>query len=48
MRVNGREVLACVTNVMELGTDEILVEPLQNAPLVSDLVVDMGGFYETF
>ncbi len=48
MRVNGREVLACVTNVMELGTSEVTVEPLQNAPLISDLVVDMSGFYETY
>ncbi len=48
MRVNGKEVLACVTNVLELGTPTVTVEPLQNAPLISDLVVDMGPFYETF
>ncbi len=48
MRVNGREVLACVTNVRELGTDEVVVEPLSNAPLVSDLVVDMSEFYARF
>ncbi|NPA91576.1 MAG: succinate dehydrogenase/fumarate reductase iron-sulfur subunit [Chloroflexi bacterium] len=48
MRVNGREVLACVTNVWELDTPVVTVEPLQNAPLVSDLVVDMGPFYQTF
>ena len=45
MKVNGREVLACVTNVRELGTGEVTVDPLDNAPLVSDLVVDMGPFY---
>ncbi len=48
MKVNGREVLACVTNVRELGTDEVVVQPLDNAPLVSDLVVDMGPFYARF
>jgi succinate dehydrogenase / fumarate reductase iron-sulfur subunit len=45
MKVNDRDVLACVTNVRELRSDEIVVEPLDNAPLVSDLVVDMGPFY---
>ncbi len=48
MKVNGREVLACVTNVRELGTDEVVVQPLDNAPLVSDLAVDMGPFYARF
>jgi succinate dehydrogenase / fumarate reductase iron-sulfur subunit len=47
MRVNGADVLACVTKVAELGT-EVTVEPLANIPLVSDLVVDMGAFYEPF
>ncbi|HEY6057155.1 MAG TPA: 2Fe-2S iron-sulfur cluster-binding protein, partial [Candidatus Limnocylindrales bacterium] len=47
MRVNGREVLACVTNVAELRASEVTVEPLQNAGvLLSDLVVDMGPFFE--
>jgi succinate dehydrogenase / fumarate reductase iron-sulfur subunit len=48
MRVNGREVLACVTNVKALGTPEVTVEPLRNAPVVSDLVVDMAPFYEKY
>lgn len=45
MKVNGREVLACVTNVAALGDQTVVVEPLDNALLVGDLVVDMGGFY---
>ncbi len=48
MRVNGREVLACVTNVAEMGADTVTVEPLLNAAVVSDLVVDMADFYEAF
>ena len=48
MRVNGQEALACVTNVQELGTEAVLVEPINNIPLVADLVVDMGGFYERY
>lgn len=48
MRINGRERLACVTTVHELATDEVTVEPLANAPVVSDLVVDMAPFYSRF
>lgn len=44
MRVNGLEVLACVTNVLDLGTHTVTVEPLANLPLISDLVVDMSAF----
>ncbi len=48
MRVNGRDVLACVTIANDLGTDEVVVEPLLNAPVVSDLVVDMTDFFAAF
>lgn len=46
MRVNGREGLACVTPVP--AGDEVVVQPLANLPVVSDLVVDMDVFYEDF
>jgi len=46
MRVNGREGLACVTPVPD--GDEVVVEPLANIPILSDLVVDMNVFYEDF
>jgi succinate dehydrogenase / fumarate reductase iron-sulfur subunit len=47
MRVNGREGLACVTNVESLGGAVVTVEPIANAgPVISDLVVDMGLFVE--
>lgn len=48
MKVNGQEVLACVTNVAALDSAEILVEPLDNLPIVSDLVVDMQPFYDKY
>jgi succinate dehydrogenase / fumarate reductase iron-sulfur subunit len=48
VRVNGRDVLACVTNVADLGAATVTVEPLLNAPVVSDLVVDMAPFFEAF
>ena len=46
VRVNGKEVLGCVTNVAELGAGPIVVEPLANTPVQHDLVVDMRGLYE--
>lgn len=48
MKVNGQDVLACVTKVLEIGTATIVVEPLDNAPLISDLVVDMNPFFERY
>lgn len=48
MRVNGKEVLSCVVNVLELGTPTVVVEPLRHLPLISDLVVDMTDFYDHY
>ncbi len=45
MRIAGREALACVTFLDELGSGEVTVEPLANFPLVGDLVVDMEPSY---
>src|SRR5450755_4205593 len=45
MRVDGREQLACVCMLAGHG-DTIRVQPLENLPAVSDLVVEMGPFYE--
>ena len=42
MRVNGREVLACAYKVQEGD----LVEPLNNVPVIRDLVVNMDKAYE--
>ncbi|MGZ4167731.1 MAG: 2Fe-2S iron-sulfur cluster-binding protein [Solirubrobacteraceae bacterium] len=47
MRVNGRNELACVCELADHG-DEIRVEPLTNLPTRTDLVADMGPFYEHF
>lgn len=48
MRINGKEELGCVANVLELGTDTVVVEPLNNLPLIGDLVVDMEPFYDKY
>jgi succinate dehydrogenase / fumarate reductase, iron-sulfur subunit len=47
VRVNGREVLACVAMVHDLGR-QITVEPIANIPVLTDLVVDMRELYARF
>ena len=42
IRVNSKEVLACAYKVQ----DGDLIEPLKNAPVIRDLVVDMDRAYE--
>ncbi|HEY3333841.1 MAG TPA: 2Fe-2S iron-sulfur cluster-binding protein [Candidatus Limnocylindrales bacterium] len=46
LRVDGRDVLACVTRLDDLREGEVSVEPLRNQPVVSDLVVDLEALYE--
>lgn len=48
MKINGQEQLSCVIKVLDLGTPNVLVEPLDNLPLISDLVVDMSDFYRVY
>ena len=48
MRVNGREVLACITPVAALPSGDVTVEPMANFPILDDLVVDMGPFVQRF
>jgi succinate dehydrogenase / fumarate reductase iron-sulfur subunit len=47
MRVNGVEKLTCITRIRDVTQNggTIKVEPLRNFPILSDLVVDMGGLY---
>lgn len=47
MRVNHREKLTCITLIRDVTRDggRILVEPLRNMPIISDLAVDMGQFF---
>lgn len=46
MRVNGREVLACVTPLERLPDRPLVVEPLRALGVVSDLVVDLEAVYD--
>ena len=45
--VDGREELACVCSVQDHGA-EITVEPLANLPILTDVVVEMNGFFARF
>lgn len=48
MRINGHAALACKTKVASLVSsgETIHVEPMNNMPVIKDLVTDMAGFWE--
>ncbi len=46
MKVNGKHVLACQTQVLKLGADTLNVEPLSNYSVVKDLVPDLSPLFE--
>jgi succinate dehydrogenase/fumarate reductase iron-sulfur protein len=48
LRINGVEKLPCVARVAKEwdGHSPLLLEPLRNFPIVSDLVVDVTGFFQ--
>ena len=48
MRINGRNYLACKVLVRDLGTTDIIVEPLLGLRVMKDLIVDMEPFFEHF
>ena len=48
MRVNGKVVLACRTQIEDLSGKPIFVEPLPYFPVIRDLIVDMSTFFEHY
>lgn len=48
MVINGSEKLACKTPLSSLGKGPIHVEPLRSLPVIKDLVVDLGPFFEKY
>ncbi|MFB3826579.1 MAG: 2Fe-2S iron-sulfur cluster-binding protein [Bryobacteraceae bacterium] len=47
--INGREALACKTNVSEIPAGgEITIRPLNHFPVIKDLVVDMDPFFKKY
>jgi succinate dehydrogenase / fumarate reductase iron-sulfur subunit len=47
MNINGRNGLACITRVHDLGETVVLL-PLPGLPVIRDLVVDMTGFFKPY
>ena len=45
MKINGRPRLACETQVDDLRSSTITVQPMDNFPIVRDLVVDLEPFF---
>jgi succinate dehydrogenase / fumarate reductase iron-sulfur subunit len=45
MKINGRPHLACYTQVEELRGDGVVIQPMDNFPIIKDLATDMGGFF---
>jgi succinate dehydrogenase/fumarate reductase iron-sulfur protein len=48
INVNGKPMLACYTQVLDLGVDSLTLEPLSNMPIIKDLIVDIQPFFDTF
>jgi len=47
MNVNGKNILACITPISNLGK-KIIIRPLPGFPVIRDLVVDMTPFYNQY
>lgn len=45
MKINGRPRLACFTKISELNSDVVTVEPMNNYPIIRDLVVDFKRMF---
>jgi len=48
VNINGKPMLACYTQVLDLNADTVTIEPLSNLPVVKDLVVDIQPFFQNF
>ncbi|MEW6440573.1 MAG: succinate dehydrogenase iron-sulfur subunit [bacterium] len=48
MTINGHNRLACETQVKDLKGEKVELEPLRSFPVLRDLAVDMGPFYDRF
>ncbi|MCS7245897.1 MAG: succinate dehydrogenase iron-sulfur subunit [candidate division WOR-3 bacterium] len=45
MIINGKPSLACQTQIMELETDEVVIEPLKSFPVIKDLACDLTNLF---
>jgi len=48
LRIDGLEKLACITRVIDVWDrhSPLRIDPLRNFPIISDLVVDVSGFFQ--
>ncbi|MCW4055231.1 MAG: succinate dehydrogenase iron-sulfur subunit [Candidatus Bathyarchaeota archaeon] len=46
--INGEPMLACYTQVLQLNSDSLTIEPLQGMPIIRDLVVDIEPFLAAY
>ncbi|MGC8998250.1 MAG: succinate dehydrogenase iron-sulfur subunit [Candidatus Bathyarchaeia archaeon] len=46
VNINGKPMLACYTQVLDINADTITIEPLSNLPVIKDLVVDIQPFFQ--
>jgi succinate dehydrogenase / fumarate reductase iron-sulfur subunit len=47
MNINGKNGLACTTNMLEL-TEPVVLRPLPGLPVIRDLIVDMTQFFNQY
>ena len=47
MNINGKNRLACITSLSDLG-NTVVLKPLPGLPVIRDLVVDMTQFYKNY
>ncbi|MDI1495048.1 MAG: succinate dehydrogenase [Cenarchaeum symbiont of Oopsacas minuta] len=47
MVINGKPRLACFTKIEELDSDEIIIEPMKNFPIIRDLAVKFDRMFAT-
>ena len=47
MNINGRNGLACITTVAELG-DHVTLRPIPGLPIIRDLIVDRTQFFKAY
>jgi succinate dehydrogenase / fumarate reductase, iron-sulfur subunit len=45
MKINGRPRLACYTQVVELGGEKVVAQPMDNFAIIKDLVTDLESFF---
>jgi len=46
VNINGKPMLACYTQLLNLYADTLNIEPIATLPLIRDLVVDIDPFFE--